>query len=668
MSIRDLTKKVIEQFRGAQVTSPTGSGPDETGVALGFARLARNIIFPFGKLVSREGFGPVAATTGAVTSMFWFYAANVTKLVYYAGSTLYALDITTLGNPSPTVVTLYSLAGYAATVAQANLFYYAAIYTSSIVAAGQARVGSAGAWVDKCFSGPLASVSLSATDSGTGISTKGQKHFGIVGVSRSGFTGHPSPASAPGFANFQPYSFTSAGNKSITITASATWPADWVAVWFIMATTANLSDYVFLPGSKSAVSGGSAGSVSFTINLDDGSLRGQVAQGTADSANENFNLLTQDSSGNGPFNVLAVCPYNLRMVYLGDGTNGPTIYVSDKLNFQHITGDQHVLQLPGQLPQTAACEGPNTILYVFGPTYTYLFSDNSDVPVTWAAPQLVSGAIGAPNPKAVTRSEHGWIWVASEAGLQALNGSQYYPQPISYYQTADWNRINWAAANAIQVLDNPVAKRVYVYVPLDGAPACNYLLMWDYQNAQGLPTASTVNYSGPDYIQITNYPGISAACMVRSESTKQLEEWVAPYGASHILRRDPTLHTDTDGTTTYAIDTIYETGPILGSSDRLGLARLSFVRFRVRGNGNVQFTVKTLDGKYQHVLPLIPLSGIDQNNNLIVGPGQWVHRFVELPANENFTVRMDINSTGGSGNWVEWSGLEIGYSQNITHR
>src|SRR5204862_264006 len=113
----------------------------------------------------------------------------------------------------------------------------------------------------------------------------------------------------------------------------------------------------------------------------------------------------------------------------------------------------------------------------------------------------------------------------------------YTSLPISYYQSPDWNRINWDAPDAIDIKDNPAIKKVYVMAALDGATEPTHMLTWDYTNG---PSETKVQYS-LDIIQ--NYD-IGAMEVVRNGLSgmpvgvpQTPELWLGSSSEQPILRR-----------------------------------------------------------------------------------------------------------------------------------
>jgi hypothetical protein len=204
-----------------------------------------------------------------------------------------------------------------------------------------------------------------------------------------------------------------------------------------------------------------------------------------------------------PFKCRHMALWADRMAYLAtvpdnQGNFIDALYASERNNYQAITADQHVLQLPGQRTIVTMFRMVS-VNYILGPHEIWGVSDNGDVPVTWSAPGLVDGRHG-------TLAIHGAevapsgdrAWIADQAGLFLFTGGPILDLPLSYYQSPDWTRINWGAAYCVRIKDDSGSRRVCVSVPLDGATEASHVMTWDYTD--GL-TPETVRY-GLNFIAV----------------------------------------------------------------------------------------------------------------------------------------------------------------------
>ena len=126
-------------------------------------------------------------------------------------------------------------------------------------------------------------------------------------------------------------------------------------------------------------------------------------------ATEWFNILTASTINGNPHILI---PFGSRMVYIVDIFDSAalgkvsTLLVSEVSRPQWVTFDLHSLTLPGGLSIRAALV-MNNILYVFGPAWTFAYSDNLQFPASWAQPIQIDVQIGVNAPACVTN------WTAS---------------------------------------------------------------------------------------------------------------------------------------------------------------------------------------------------------------------------------------------------------------
>ena len=474
MSVRDFApgKEVVEPRGMWSAFAQKRKGSPQRASMMLNARIAPGVVG------SRPGTSAVAAATGQVTGLFnWIAPSGSSYVLYRDGTAIKSLLL-----PS-TITTLLSSIGttFRPSFADLDVWTYLTGYDTSSHGTLQCRIYD-GTNIDKAFRGPVTLTAAAAVDGGAGQCTAGTHLFGFVYQNRTGFAGVPTTAVAS-----VPISVTlNAGLRQINI--SVTLPAQTdgggTASLFLIGTRGdNPNNWYFLPTDPRTGAIGelpvplnTIATLNFVMNLSDEDIASQLA---GDSANEQFLLLTQDGSGNGPFTPSFVVAYGERMCY-GDGTS---LRVSNINNPQYLTGDQHVVTMPNK--RSIAYAFPlngSTDLYLIGDRWTSRVTDNSDVPATWAQPIKISDAIGAPFPACVCyRTGGNYAWVVSEGGAYLFNGT-YPERPITYLCSDQWARVNWTAAYAIETADDVAGLRFYIAVPLDGATTPTHLFVIDYTN------------------------------------------------------------------------------------------------------------------------------------------------------------------------------------------
>lgn len=123
--------------------------------------------------------------------------------------------------------------------------------------------------------------------------------------------------------------------------------------------------------------------------------------------------------------------------------------------------------------------------------------DGTNEPNQWKITE-VSRKVGTPSVNGVAVGED-WAVIAHRTGLYYTSGGE--PKKICQEIQPTWDRINWAAGQAIWTQVDLQNKRIYIGVPLDGATSCNKILMLDYRGvstADELPSAEAIHtsYSG----------------------------------------------------------------------------------------------------------------------------------------------------------------------------
>ncbi len=562
-----------------------------------------------------------------MTSLFNWISSLGNNLVWYRSSDN-AVRLINIAAPVVTTVIPGDLLGYGATFAEAGARLYCAFFSTANVGASGARVisfQSSGYVQDLCFQPPITYVPSGPSEPASGEITQGLHFLGYRIEYRSGFTTRPSPDTGvglPSSATFTPVAFTASGSKNAAWTLNTTWPVGAVAVHVIMTPVANQAQFLFVPGASAQVIGGTLQSVTITFDISDDIL---FATGT-DSSVSKF-LMTNTVAGAPQIFPSVVLTHGDRMVYVTTvtdnvGNASGALFISEKNDYQSITPDTSLIQLPG-LKDISTSISLDGTLYIFGSQWTYRTIDNGAEPSTWVAPALVDGRRGTLAPRGAAVAPSGtYAWIASQDGLYFFQGS-YGPLPVSYYNQPFWDRINWNAAECIEIVDDPTVKKVYVLVALDDATFPTNKLTWDYTNGYG---PEEVQFS-LDFIQSYD---LGAMALVKNGLAgmpagvaQKKEVWLGSSAAAPILRRnssndvDPYL--DNAGMPIFAT---YETSlfPHTGQ-DRGEVLQHHGADYRLTGSGPVEITVYTIDHAEQYILELVDLAE---------RPGLWPFRGFDL--------------------------------------
>ncbi len=573
---------------------------DAPDVPSGKGFVSENIEYAPGKAQTRLGFGVAYNTNLAMSAMFNWVSSLGDLLVYYATADN-SVRLFDIASPTPQTVIPGDLVGAAAIFTDAGARLYCAFFTSMGIGASGCKVISyqSAAFVsDPAFQPPLTYTPSAPTEPGPGTITGGTHYVAYRVEYRSGFITRPSPDSGngvPGPATFEPVEFVASGGANAAWTLNTTWPDGAINVYMLMTTVVNPAQFFLIPGAVEPVVGGVASSITFTIDISDDLL---FASGT-DQTDSIF-FLTNTVLGVPPFFPSQVFTHGNRMCYVttvsdsNDNQSG-AIYVSNRSAYQEISPDLSLIQLPGFKNIICAISLDN-VMYIFGPQWTYRTIDNGADPVTWPTPGLVDGRRGTQAVRGAVVSPAGtYAWVAVPGdGLYFFQG--VYPSlPISYYQSPDWERINWDAQGSLDIKDNPAKKSVYVLAALDEAETPSHLLKWDYTNGFG---PEQVQYS-IDSIQ--NYDLGCIEVVENQLADMPLgvphtpEFWLGPSSPAPILRNKSPLDDDPYIDNGFPIFANYETSLFPKQGTPGEIYQHHGANIRAKGEGDLFVTAYTLD-------------------------------------------------------------------------
>jgi len=583
------------------------------------AFVCQNVKFPPGRVVTRDGFANRFAVSAKVTSIYNWITSGLNQVIYTEGTTVKALNIAT-----SVATSLFTVASIrAAAVAEGGPRAFIAVFNTSSLGQSEARVVNstlAGYPADKAFAAPMAVTSATGSEPvGSGVVTAGLHYLGFIMQSRSGFPGRPGPVVG---SVFTPASFTSTGSEKLRFTVVANIPTDADLAYPIMTREDNPNIWYFVPagtdgGDPVALPGGTPGfSFFWDINVSDEDL---AARGT--EVVDNFDYDTQNSSGVGPFSPGFVKQFGQRIVYIAD----TDVWISDENNHQAITTALHKRQMPG-VRRVITALVIRGILYLIGPTWTYGMSDRGGYPTTWGAIQVISGAIGTLAPLGVTdRTAGDYGWVAAQAGLFLFRGV-YEEKPITYL-CAEWDRINWSAAYAVEVVDDFIKQRCLVGVPLDSATELSHVIVVDYSKGM---TPYDVDIAIYTYSTSLFASGLFSSLGMVQETNNESVLWVGPAASGQILKEVENQRNDQG----VAIDGIYETGQVLDSGDSLQSSRVGRLQLSVKGAGTLAITAYSPDRTRNAA----------STATLAAAPDQDADVQFDLQDVDNFSVRVRTNA------------------------
>jgi hypothetical protein len=645
-------------WQSKEILRPRGAWTDVSRITKGNparASIAQNFRFSKETADSREGTSVVfSGTAGKVTSMFQWLSPTDNHLIYLDGTVAKRRKLS--DGTTDSLVTGLSTTRAISCADLGPRLYFCGFNTSGY-GTTECRIYDGGYTlgvpnVDKAFAGPLTFTAFTPSDGGAGECTKGTHKIGFIFQSRSGFAGKPSPVSA---GVFVPASITlNAQQRTISVSITLNTPADaglGSAIYPIMTRADNPNTWFFVPDVFAVLPASSAGWTQvFTISVSDEDLANR-----AESADNQFNVLSQDSSGVGPFSPQFVAAYGKRMMY-GVGNK---VYASDPDDPQAVSEDFHVVQMPSQ--RLIAIGGQiGDDFYLFGDRWTGKVKDTGDFPSTWPQPTMVSKSLGTVAINGLEWHTGSQVWVPTEAGLYLFDGA-YSEHPISHYQSDIWARINWAAAYAIQIADDITGMKVHVAVPLDGAVEPTHDLVFDY--------TSGTKYDACDF-SLDNYAAanFSSIRMVKEATSARTSLYIGPSAAAgRVLKLDAATVNDVNGLTGAAaiVDGVWKSGYIRKSGEVAAkLLRVGAADCWMRGNGMPVLTWAGLDDT-PSITPTLMSEGCALVTDLSSVPGQEYSAEGDLAPVENFTMQFRMNALDG---WISLSGFKPYYKPDLYSR
>lgn len=687
MSILDDTDHVdFTNFNGPNLIE------DEEDVTEPQSLYCRNSEYVEGQVRTRRGFDRVWNPNVIVWTLYNWIQQQYNRLIYFKRASNTTGTVVSRDLLAATEVTVLSgVAGILMTFAQAGYRLYMAFADTS----GYGSVGTK-VWdgtlttgvpnVDDIFpESPLVAILNNSgtpnytwwttTEPAAGSITAGLHLLFLVFTTWSGAQAPPGPSLTGGAGSIVRALFVAAGSKNLRLQFSpaSTWPLNLKSVQVAMTTATNYNRVFLVPsangGGPQDIPRGSNTTMTFVIDIDDVTLTGG---GPTEITNTLFNLFTfldytpPLANTSYPHCVLG---YNNRNAYLWrqpgpDGTSiAASILVSDQYKPQWVILSRNQLTLP-ESRDAITMFALGATLYVLGPSWTYAFSDNNQIPVNWAPPRQVSGDIGSPFINGVTANpSKGRAWVCDHTGLYPFTGSIFAEVPASYEQTPDWSLINFnAPQNALSVKEYPDYRLVVVRAPIGpSSTVATHLLAWDYTNGF---TPGKIKYCG--MWNLADNPGIGDIEIVMNPSTKIKELWLSRSDAAGDVKRQKSIEAG-DATTAnpqplyddqdQGIDWAYKMLPLAMAAD--GVQQIVGFKIRERGQGQINVTANSFDE--QRTTTLDPISATENS----LAPGQ---RFLRLLDEQTEVVSLQLDNGAVAGAYAYWAAVRTYFLHWMTER
>lgn len=623
--LEDLQKFALSEFNG------TKSQLDPIDLEPGDALVALNCRFSPGKVRTREGFAEYAITTigfpNYISTPYYFSqavagAASIEYLSYVNfNPTTGAVAVVVKNLSTGTETSILSLAGSAtdkvayAVFASNGARLYAVIcqFSSAYTPTRAAYVwdGNTSNQMIACFQRPMKTteVTEALTQPGAGVITAGTHYVGVIFQTKPGYWTKPGPADATTLA-LVPQSIVSTGTNNIrvTLTPATTWPTWIQAVQVIMTTAQNSFDYYLVPGTITAVTGGSATVYTIDLNISDLQLTSIGSQGAGTLATDYFSLLSMNASNVAPFSPKGVANWGQRVVWFGTYDSQDAIFPSEQLNPEWITADQHLQRLPGGKPIGAPFVMRGVLYAISAAGGIYSWVDNGGRPVSFSPPTTIDEHVTVNGFYSVTvAASGGYALIATLTGLYAFSGGAFPTIPLSYNQTPTYDtivRVTTGLYDEVQVIDHTGINCIILYNCTNGL-----VFVWDYNRGM---TPEKVNFSNwtSQYFEVLTAPAMTIA---RLNGVQQL----VIAGVGPRLLRLRSIEAGDGGSSLYAdlivngINWQYQTAPLPPDADQPMLQHLA-IRVRAKSLLNVTFNMylsgKSLDDARTITIPRSPIA------------------------------------------------------------
>lgn len=294
-----------------------------------------------------------------------------------------------------------------------------------------------------------------------------------------------------------------------------------------------------------------------------------------DSADYLFNLLELIPAGVG------LLDYNGRLVSYGEHDDPSIVRVStigEPESFNASSG--FFITDPTDSTGVRSATQFRSVLYVFKRERGYLTQDNQGDASTWLVDNFEK-SVGAEQYgiadilDAKGSSSDGFV-IASLSGIHFFNGVVQEPE-LSYKIKDLWDRVNKTVFHKIQLVQDPINRRIYCLVPLDDSFDVNYIIYGDYRN--GLDPSS-IKW---DLWKFASNP---TSILIYGDFTNDISSIVTRISDLSSIK---TLTVNTPGSDVgTAIDSFFETAPVRYGD---GLSEFHDVVLRILGPCTIGITL-----------------------------------------------------------------------------
>lgn len=439
----------------------------------------------------------------------------------------------------------------------------------------------------------------------------GKHKFAVVYETESGFLTGLGPLIA---TVFTPTIYDAPGSKKVLIANIPIGPVN-ITARHIVATKAGEEEYFFVPDGDILDNV----TTSITLSFFDSEL--------VESADYLEDQLTSIPA------CLKMVTYGPRAALIGfpnpDGSLVRFSRPGEPEAFDQITGikqinvdDQHNLQTGFEL---------RGLLYLGKTLGWYALQDNGLDPTEWdeaiCIDKGVSGQVYGVSdiPNQLEGATRDRVLIVDASGVLVFDG--VFRDPDITWKVGDvWKRINRNLANKIQILDDPVNKRIYLNIPLGlGSTDINAILFGDYSECGGFPNAKDIKWT------IWMYPWAPLSISIFDLEGKGNP--IFRYSGNAILYRACRAGDARNDDGTAIVN--YIRLPYLAPGDNFGEVNyFGSIRFRTEGVGNLDITLYGEDNLPVTVPPTVLLA---------TAPAQELLRLINFKA-ERMSIRLGMDA------------------------
>lgn len=195
-------------------------------------------------------------------------------------------------------------------------------------------------------------------------------------------------------------------------------------------------------------------------------------------------------------------------------------YVNNPEAYDGVTGDLG----PASDPSPIRCAGIiRNSMYILTADRLHATQDNTQEPSFWNVPQIADQC-GAFSSMCVDSGSDWLVW-ASDQGIMISEGAG--PAKLSQEIQPDWNSINVAVQQRIWLVNDQIAKRIYIGLPTGAHTAPNLIYPMDYRELDSQPDISQhgsvrVSYTGK---------------MIASDLARKWTRWNLPMLRGAVISR-----------------------------------------------------------------------------------------------------------------------------------